>query len=63
MIKSFEQAQKVQARRVLRGQIGHSKAVRRYIKRDKNLRFVDDYEMYLTDKWALPHMGNFGDGR
>jgi hypothetical protein len=63
MVKNFEQAKKIQAKRVLRGQVGHSKAVRRYLKRGKNLRFVDDYEMYLTDKFALPHMGDIGHGK
>ena len=66
MIKTLEQAARIQMKRVKRGQFGHSKAVRRFLKRglqigdihNKPLKLskLDDYNKYLEGKDFLPHL-------
>ena len=68
MVTSFDQAVRVQQARVRRGQKGHSKAVRRYLKRGLDLGNIHsgegggtfrDYTAYLAAKMDLPFLGRF----
>lgn len=54
MIKTFEHAEKVQLNRVANGKRGHSKAVRAFCKRNRNLDNLNDYNEYLLLKAKLP---------
>lgn len=60
MIKSKNQAQRIQEKRVARGKPGHSRAVRRFLKATcGDLNDLDNYNRYLTMKSQLPHIDNF----
>lgn len=56
MIKTIEQARKVQERRITNGKQGYSKAVRAFCKRNLNLQNLDDYNAYLMLKNNLPSL-------
>lgn len=58
MIKYWEQAVSIQAKRVDAGKIGYSKAVRRFIKRDiGSLEDLGYWNVYLARKSILPNIG------
>lgn len=68
MITTLEQARRVQFARVKRGQKGHSKAVRRFLKRGLDIGNAhngtyggkaEDHEKYLAGKVELPYLGNY----
>lgn len=69
MVTSLAQAMRIQRARVSRGQKGHSKAVRRFLKRGLDLGGMvngnyaggkaGDHIKYLSAKEVLPYIGNF----
>ena len=56
MITTMKKAQLVQARRKERGQKGHSKAVRDFLKRGLDMEDPHHQEKYSALKEQLPHV-------